>query len=146
VTEIDFHFNAPDKVNHTCRLLRKAVVVRGTRLVVTGDSQLLNAVDAALWQMASTDFIAHCRSDAEPYIAHRSPVLLADMAEDVRAQQRPVLVNLGNAVPEGFERFERLIEIVTGDEADRQLARRRWRHYADRGYALQRFDLAGERA
>ncbi|MET0311843.1 MAG: DNA polymerase III subunit chi, partial [Burkholderiaceae bacterium] len=52
-----------------------------------------------------------------------------------------VLVNLGGAVPAGFERFERLIEVVTGSEEDRQGARARWRHYADRGYSIVRHDL-----
>ena len=145
MTEIDFHFNAPDKVSHTCRLLRKAVVARGTRLVVTGEWPMLDAVDAALWQMAPSDFVAHCHRNAQPHVAQRSPVLLTDNTDDVLAQQRPVLVNLGAGVPTGFERFERLIEIVTGDESDRQLARQRWRHYADRGYALKRYDLAAER-
>jgi DNA polymerase-3 subunit chi len=139
VTEIDFHFNAPDKVSHTCRLLRKAVVARGSRLVVTGEGRMLDAVDTALWQMAPSDFVAHCRRNAQLHVAHRSPVLLTDDTDDVLAQQRPVLVNLG------AERFERLIEIVTGDESDRQSARQRWRHYADRGYALKRYDLAAER-
>ena len=46
------------------------------------------------------------------------------------------------AVPQGFERFERLIEVVTGDEGDRLQARSRWKHYADRGYAITRHDLA----
>jgi len=45
-------------------------------------------------------------------------------------------------VPEGFERFERLIEVVSQDDGDRQRARARWKHYADRGYAIQRHDLA----
>ena len=145
MTGIDFHFNAPDKVGHTCRLLRKAVAGRGARLVVTGSAQLLEAVDAALWQLAPSDFVAHCRSDGEANVARRSPVLLTQTPGDALPQQWPVLVNLGDEVPPGFERFDRLIEIVTGDEGDRQAARRRWRHYADRGYAIQRHDLAGER-
>lgn len=145
MTEIDFHFNAPDKVGHTCRLLRKAVVGRGARLVVTGSAQVLEAIDAALWQLAPSDFVAHCRVDGEAHVAQRSPVLLTDAPSAVPPQQRPVLVNLGDEVPAGFERFDRLIEIVTGEEADRQAARRRWRHYADRGYAIRRHDLAGER-
>jgi DNA polymerase-3 subunit chi len=146
VTEIDFHFNAPDKIGHTCRLLRKAVTGRGARLVVTGGAPLLEAVDAALWQLAPSDFVAHCRSDAEAHVAERSPVLLTPTPGDALPQQRPVLVNLGDDVPTGFERFDRLIEIVTGDDADRQAARRRWRHYADRGYAIRRHDLAQERS
>ncbi len=144
MTEIDFHFNAPDKVGHTCRLLRKAVVGRGARLVVTGASALLEAVDAALWQLAPTDFVAHCCADVEAHVALRSAVLLTDAPDAVPSQQRPVLVNLGHDVPTGFERFDRLIEIVTNEEVDRQAARRRWRHYADRGYAIGRHDLARE--
>jgi len=52
-----------------------------------------------------------------------------------------VLLNLGAQVPDGFERFERLIEVVSLDEADRQTARSRWKHYADHGFAITRHDL-----
>ena len=45
-------------------------------------------------------------------------------------------------MPEGFERFERLIEVVTPDGQDRQLARTRWKHYSGRGYSVDRRDLA----
>jgi DNA polymerase-3 subunit chi len=31
--------------------------------------------------------------------------------------------------------------VVTLDEEDRQKARHRWKHYADRGYAITRHDL-----
>ena len=90
MTEVTFHFNAPDKLGHACRVLRKAVAA-GAKVVVTGDGALLN---------------------------------------------------LGSAVPEGFERFERLIEVVTVQEEERQLGRRRWKHYAERGYAIKSEDLA----
>ena len=57
-----------------------------------------------------------------------------------------MLVNLGAGIPEGFEGFERLIEVVTVEEDDRQQARQRWKHYADRGYAITRHDRAREAA
>jgi DNA polymerase-3 subunit chi len=57
-----------------------------------------------------------------------------------------VLLNLGSSVPEGFERFERLIDVVTVQEEDRQEGRLRWKHYADRGYAIRREDLAPREA
>ena len=53
-----------------------------------------------------------------------------------------VLLNLGAQVPEDFERFERLIELVGVDDQDRQVARQRWKHYASRGYAITRHDIA----
>ena len=55
-----------------------------------------------------------------------------------------MLVHLGAAVPSGFERFERLIELVATDDTDRAHARQRWRHYADRGYQIKRHDLAAK--
>ena len=65
------------------------------------------------------------------------------LADDLAAApHQQVLLNLGAEVPAGFERFERVIEVVGLDDADRQLARSRWRHYADRGYAMSRHDLA----
>jgi DNA polymerase-3 subunit chi len=65
--------------------------------------------------------------------------VLADAPRDTPHQE--VLVNLGGSVPEGFERFERLIELVSLEPEDRQQARARWKHYQDRGYAIQRHDI-----
>jgi DNA polymerase-3 subunit chi len=52
-------------------------------------------------------------------------------------------VNMAGDVPPGFERFERLIELVSTDEADRGAGRSRWRHYANRGYAIRQQDAFG---
>ena len=142
MTGIDFHFNTPDKVGYACRLLRKAVAGRGAQVVVVGDADVLSAVDLALWQLSPADFIAHCDIDAEAGILARSPVVLAGR-KDAPLPHRQVMLNLGADVPSGFERFERLIDIVSNDDADRQIARTRWRHYADRGYAITRHDFAG---
>jgi DNA polymerase-3 subunit chi len=142
MTSVEFHFNAPDKVGFACRLLRKAVR-QGAKLVVTGEPPLLRELDAALWTFSPLDFIPHCYGDAGgAAVLAASPVVLADSAH--AAPHQKVLVNLGSAVPEGFERFERLIEVVTEDLEDRQQARRRWKHYAARGYAIARHDRARE--
>ena len=143
MTEIGFHFNLPDKANYACRLVRKAVSVRGLRVVVVGEPQVLEAVDAALWQLSPCDFIAHCRGDAQPHLVARSPVILcAEGADAAGLAHREMLVNLGPTVPVGFERFERLVDIVSNEADDRQIGRSRWRHYADRGYSIQPHDFA----
>jgi DNA polymerase-3 subunit chi len=36
-----------------------------------------------------------------------------------------------------------VIEIVSGDDDDRQAARARWKHYAARGYAIQKHEVTG---
>ncbi len=144
MTEVTFHFNAPDKTGYACRLLRKAFGT-GAKVVVTGDSELLRELDTTLWTFSALEFVPHCLDSASaPAVLAASPVVLAQSARSTPHHQ--VLVNLGASVPEGFERFERLIEIVTVDEEERQLGRRRWKHYADRGYAITRHDLAAREA
>jgi DNA polymerase III subunit chi len=142
MTEVAFHFNVPDKLGYACRLLRKATG-SGARVVVTGDAGLLRSLDVELWSFSPLEFIPHCHAaSAEAPVLAASPVVLADVPRGTPHHE--VLVNMGGPVPDGFERFERLIELVSVEEGDRQQARARWKHYADRGYAIRRHDLAGE--
>jgi DNA polymerase-3 subunit chi len=55
-----------------------------------------------------------------------------------------VLLNLDAATPPAFERFERLLEIVSADDEDRRVARARYRFYRERGYRIADHDLAGQ--
>jgi DNA polymerase-3 subunit chi len=140
VTEVLFHFNVPDKLAYACRLLRKAVA-SGARVVVTGEPELLRNLDVELWTFSPQEFIPHCHAaSAEPQVLAASPVVLSETARGTPHQQ--VLLNLGGRVPEGFERFERLNELVSLDDEDRMLARKRWKHYQDRGYGIGRHDVA----
>ena len=68
-----------------------------------------------------------------------TPIVLALDAS--RLPHTQVLLHMGQNVPEGFERFERLLELVSQDETDRASARQRWRHYASRGYAIEQHGL-----
>lgn len=140
MTEVAFHFNAPDRRTYVCRLLRKATS-RGSRVVVLAPAPDLPALDEALWTFSALDFIPHCRANAADAVMQSSPVVLAD-ALDAALPHAEVVVNLTDAVPQGFERFERLIEVVTAAAEDRAQARERWRHYAQRGYPLTSFDIA----
>ncbi len=142
MTEVAFHFNAPDKLGYACRLLRKAVA-SGSRVMVTGQSDTLRELDVALWTFAPLEFLPHCYGEVTPVALAASPVVLSESVRS--APHHQVLLNLGTAVPEGFERFERLIELVSSDEEDRQVGRERWKHYADRGYAITRHDMSASR-
>lgn len=142
MTEIAFHFNVPDKLAYACRLLRKAAAA-GAPVGVVAPPQALRELDAALWSFSALDFVAHCDAAAPADMLERTPVVLAGDCAALPPRAR-VLVHLGDAVPAGFERFERLIELVGIDGEDRAQARLRWRHYADRGYPIQRHDLAAK--
>jgi DNA polymerase-3 subunit chi len=138
VTGVEFHFNAPHKLGYACRLLRKAAL-KGAKVAVTGEEQFLRELDTVLWTFEPLEFVPHCFASAPANMLAATPIVLCPSARE--APHHDVLVNLGSQVPEGFERFARLIEVVTVDEGDRMEARRRWQHYKSRGYELKRIDL-----
>ncbi len=139
MTEIAFHFNLPDKTAYLCRLLRKAVA-HGARVAVSGDQLLMTELDKALWSFSATDFVPHCLASSDSAIVNASPVVLGVDAS--AAPHHDVLLNLAEDVPAGFERFNRVIEVVGDGVQDRSMSRRRWKHYEDRGYSIVRHDLA----
>ena len=140
MTEVAFHFNAPDKLGYACRLLRKAVG-QGAQVVVTGSAAMLQRLDVQLWTFSPLEFVPHCLVPADPQVLNASPVVLTVGTQDTPHQQ--VLVNMGDAVPDGFERFTRLIEVVSSEEQDRNSARLRWKQYAEQGYTLVRHVASG---
>jgi DNA polymerase-3 subunit chi len=139
MTQIEFHFNTTERLQYTCRLLRKAYA-RNLRVGVVGSEASLRQLDAALWSFSESDFLPHSIAadgvevhEASPIRLHMDPIHLAGL---------DVLVNLGDEIPKGFETFERLIEIVATDDHGRMTARQRWRHYTAQGYALKQHDLS----
>lgn len=147
MTEVAFHFNVPQALPYVCRLLRKAVNA-GARVLVTGQPEVLHALDRDLWTFAPLEFVAHCLVTASADVLAASPVVLAPSidAPQVQGLTHSVLLNLGETVPLGFERFARLIEVVSYDEADVVAARQRWRYYAQAGFSMTRHDLAASAA
>lgn len=138
MTEIEFHVNVADKLQYSCRLIRKAYR-SGANAVVSAEPEMLLQLDQLLWSYSSTEFLPHCFADAAAHTVGLTPILLAEQLD--ACPLASVLINLGQAVPGGFERFERFIEVSSSLESDRLAARARWKHYRDRGYPLRRHDL-----
>jgi DNA polymerase-3 subunit chi len=140
VTEVAFHFGAPDKLAYVCRLLRKAVGA-GAKVVVVASDADLQRLDADLWALSPTEFLPHTLAADGVTQPSQAPVILTGTALRLESSH-DVLVNLADAVPDGFTDFARLIEVVGTDDADRSLARQRWKHYTQLGYTIVRHDLA----
>ena len=139
MTDIAFHFGAPDKAAYACRYLRKAVT-HGARVQVVCTPELIEHLDRQLWALSSTDFVAHCGADADDFESQNSPVLLSTSAQVLPAQA-DILLNLTDEMCKGFEAYEKVVEVVSLDESDRNFARNRWRRYTELGFAIQRHDL-----
>lgn len=139
MTAVEFHVNQSDKLNYTCRLLRKAYRA-GANMVVTAEQNMLDALDQMLWQYASTEFLPHCSLQSPIHTQAATPIVLTTQLDKCRSSQ--VLVNLGQHVAPGFERFERVIEVASSQDEDLQAARARWKYYQERGYPLKRHEAA----
>jgi DNA polymerase-3 subunit chi len=128
--KVEFHSGVADKLAHACRLLRKAHAA-GARVAVCGDAEVLDALDVRLWSFEPLSFVPHVRcriGDTVRSHLDRTPVWLTD--EPARAVAATVLLNLGPERVTGWERFDRVLEIVQDAPADGEAGRRRWREYA----------------
>lgn len=139
MTEVAFHFNVPDKLTYSCRLLRKAWQ-SGAKVVVTAEPGVLAELDTLLWSFSAAEFVPHCTLGASLITLSATPVVLAESLAG--CQHHEVLVNLGQTIPAGFEGFERCIEVVALPPDEVIAGRRRWKHYVARGYSLVKHDLA----
>ena len=138
MTSIDFYFNAPDRLQVACRLAGKALAQKKRMLIYAPEPETASRIDKLLWTWPAIGFVPHCALH-DP-LAAETPILLASDAETPRECQ--LLLNLGADCPPHFERFERLLEVVPADEAERQSGRGRYRFYQSRGYKISHHDLA----
>ena len=139
MTSVDFYFNAADKLQVACRLAGKAAAQGKRLLIYAPQADTAQRIDRLLWTWQATGFVPHCA--AHDPLAGDTPVLIASGPSTDAACE--VLLNLGAETPPGFERFERLLELVTPEEADRLAARARYKFYRERGYRIADHDLGG---
>jgi DNA polymerase-3 subunit chi len=150
MARIDFHSNVKDKLEYTCRLVRKiwSATPLGQpvrNMVLVGELVDLKKLDELLWTFTKTDFLPHCFIDDET--AQETPVVLTDdLASPLIAQipHADILIHLGMRMPQDVPalvaRFPRIVELVTVNEAERLAGRERYKAYRDLGHELHNFD------
>lgn len=137
--QVSFHFNAPDKLDYACRFIRKAMR-HEARVTVVAPLERLRQLSARLWKFGGHEFLAHSVQGDDAELFALAPVLLVESAQ--QSKHHEVLLNLGAEMPQGFEAFSKVVEVVSSfDEQDRALARVRWRDYQSAGHVIERFDL-----
>ncbi len=138
MTEIRCFHDAADKLAAACRITLAAYRKGRQVTVLVCDKNLAKGFDDLLWTFQPLAFVPHVAAGSK--LAAQTPVLIAQELD--AALPADVLVNLCDEVPEGFERFAELIEIVTLDLADRQFARGRIADYKRRGLQVQMQSLS----
>ena len=141
MTRVDFYILQDSQPNarhlFACKLTEKAYK-QGHRVYInTASAEQLSQLDRLLWTFRDGSFLPHgCYGSGDP---GEQPVLIGYAVEPEGCSD--VLVNLANDIPAFFSHFDRVAELVGGDDAEREAARGRYRFYQDRGYTLNAHKL-----
>jgi DNA polymerase III subunit chi len=128
VTRVDFYLASDEAARVACRLAEKAWKLGHKVYLHVADATQAQKLDELLWTFRDVAFVPHSLTDDAPVrIGHAAPPDGFD----------GLLVNLADEVPAFFSKFERVAEVVGGDDAAKENARERFRFYRDRGYELE---------
>lgn len=120
-----------------CRLLEKAYL-RGHRVFVyCNNQQEAETLDELLWTFKDNSFIPHNLQGEGP---EPPPPIQIGYRDEPRSFN-DILFNLATEIPSFFPRFRRVIEIVTNDEAAKELSRAHYREYRAKNCELQTHEI-----
>lgn len=147
MTRIDYYVLAStgeaDVQRLACRIAGKAYGLGHTVYIHAGSAAEAQHIDGLLWTFSDTSFVPHALAETlqdEREIA-RHPVQIG--CNSAPGTPADLLINLAPAVPEFFEQFARLAEVIDADAKRRADGRARYRHYRDRGYQITTHQIDG---
>lgn len=138
MTRILFLHSARDRQQAAASWLLQRSQQNLPAVVYLANDADLDRFDRLLWTQSSIGFIPHCRAGS--HLQSETPITLTTMIDSV--PQNLCMLNLADAVPPDFNRFDELVEIVSTDDTDRLPGRERFRFYREQGYELQNIDIS----
>lgn len=147
MTRIDFAFGANDRLRAACQVAQKRYQAGQRLIVYCTVGERLSAFDRLLWTFEDISFVPHVLA-TDP-LAASTPVVLTTTTPSPPSPDdpnAPWLMNLDEACPPDYDRFTRVLEIVSSEPTDIQAARQRWRIYQSAGHTVNGHDLAGRLA
>jgi DNA polymerase-3 subunit chi len=118
-----------------CELAKRAFESGQPTLILARNADQADQIDEKLWEFDEAAFIPHqLAGDDDDAI---TPVLIA--SPELPAADRALVINLRDECAPGL--FERVLEVVPADEAQRLGSRERWKTYKQAGFEVNKFDM-----
>ena len=118
-----------------CELAKRAFESGQPALILARSADQADALDEKLWEFDEQAFIPHqIAGDDDDDI---TPVLIA--TPDARPADRNLVINLRDECAPGL--FERVLEVVPADDAQRSGSRERWKTYKAAGFDVAKHDM-----
>ncbi len=124
-----------DPLRLVCELVKKAYAAEQPTLVLARSQEQADTLDDLLWAFDDDSFIPHqLAGDEDDAI---TAVVIA--APGVETADRPLVVNLRDECAPGA--YERVLEVIAADAAERDGSRVRWTEYRRRGFDVAKYDM-----
>ena len=133
MTNVQFIFNVKDKSVLLHSLLLQNLQKKKASLVFCEDQSETKALSENLWSSSGINFLPHIVN--KPY--ENEMIVLSNDRID---WMDDVLINFSSSMIDGFNRYLKLIELVSDDEKTKEKARNRFKFYKDCGYKVNSVD------
>ena len=138
MARVDFYIltQAGPQFRHSfaCRLAEKAYRLDHTVHIHADTLADAERIDELLWTFRDGSFVPHHRL-TDVAGGPDSPVTIG--CETNTVEPCDLLINLCDRIPDFAEAFPRVAELVTSDAECKQLGRKRFAEYRDRGHTLE---------
>ena len=118
-----------------CELAKRAYAAQQPTLILARDFEQAEAIDQLLWDFDEDAWIPHQIAGDED--DDNTAVLI--VPPGVETPDRPMLINLRETCPAG--RYERVLEVVAAEPAEREGSRTRWGEYKRLGIEVAKHDM-----
>ena len=143
MNRVDFYVLSDEaadaRLRCACRLAEKAVDHGHRVYLQTASLAEAQRLDELLWTFSDRSFLAHEFSNGNAPSHPKVMVLVGDT--EAPPSHRQLLINLTDRLPANLETFERIAEIVDVDAERKRLSRERYKHYREKGCALETHTL-----
>jgi len=133
---VDFYLLSSDQMKDAwllaCRLLEKAYQRNHRVFVYCEHAEDAALIDELLWTYKDDSFIPHNLQGEGP---EPPPPVQIGYGEEPRGFN-DILLNMASTIPPFHTRFRRIIEIVTADDAAKEISRAHFRSYRKNRYEL----------
>lgn len=140
-TKVDFyiiaHMDILERLNFCCRLIEKAYDQKHCIYIDCPEEKIAHQLDELLWTFEKGSFLPHNIYGEGPIPP--PPIQLG--FKETPPHHRDIMINLRDIATNSFQQFQRVCEIITQDEHQRQLGRERFRFYRDQGCQIATYDL-----
>jgi DNA polymerase-3 subunit chi len=134
LTKIQFFFNVSDRLKLVTDIVKRRLLQKKTSLVFCNDAQELVKLSESLWGSNDLNFIPHLINSTDQY--HQ--ITLTDNEVDFMDD---TIINYSNLSIDGFQRYLKLIEIVSNDDDEKIKARKRYKFFSECGYKIESIDV-----